>query len=138
MKRYHIHIEPQVDETVKHIIEDYWQIENGEFVNTVVSLTKKHALKDYQITKLIKGNSHCIVSEKCFKCDYYIERQIETRGRFNIYRYAPLLCQKCKEKSERIEFEKMQQFLRQNQIEEDKLEKEKKDKFSRQFLRKNG
>jgi hypothetical protein len=95
-------------------------------------------LKDYQITKLIKGNSHCIVSEKCFKCDYYIERQIETRGRFNIYRYAPLLCQKCKEKSERIEFEKMQQFLRQNQIEEDKLEKEKKDKFSRQFLRKNG
>lgn len=131
MKRYHIHIEPQVDETIKHIIEDYWQIENGEFVNTVVSLTKKHALKDYQITKLIKGNSHCIVCEKCFKCDDYIDRQIETRGRFNIYRYPPLLCQKCKEESGRIEFQKMQQFLRQNQIEEDKLEKEKKDKFSK-------
>lgn len=111
MYGYKVHIETNLDETSKVVIEDYWSMENDEFVNNFTYLSQKYNLKNHEITKLVKANSYCIVNEKCLNCNEMFERKVETKGNFKNKNHKKR-CEKCQ-----IDYLQEQQRAEEERIE---------------------
>jgi hypothetical protein len=54
MEKCRIIFKEEVDEKLKTLVNDYWEIKNGKFVYpTLRVLSDKHCLKSFQITQLV-------------------------------------------------------------------------------------
>ncbi len=129
MEGYSIHFEEGIDSETKKIAEEYWEIENGEFVNTVSYFFDRYSLNQNQLSKLIKANSHCKVQEICADCSETFDRFVPTKGYFK-FKY-PVTCPTCKEKIEQDRIESKKRYLEEQKIEQEKIEQESKEKFDK-------
>ncbi len=92
MVNYSIHFELDIDELPRKISEEYWQIENDEFVNKPTFLGEKYNLSRHEITKIVKLNSYCLIRENCFKCKEPFESEVRTQSCFPSYKYVCTIC----------------------------------------------
>ena len=129
MEGYSIHFEEGIDSETKKIAEEYWEIENGEFVNTVSYFFDRYSLNQNQLSKLIKANSHCKVQEICADCSETFDRFVPTKGYFK-FKY-PVTCPSCNERIEQDRIESKKRYLEEQKIELEKIELESKEKFEK-------
>lgn len=89
MNDFKIHILEELDPESTSIIDDYWSIENGKFLNAPKLIASKNNLKINDLNKLIKANSVCKINHgECEDCGIELIKEITSQSAFktNIYR----------------------------------------------------
>jgi hypothetical protein len=108
MENYSIHFEQGYDETKKNIIEDYWQIENEEFVNKPAFLGEKYKLDRFAITKIVRTYSYCLMIKHCDSCNGFFEVKVRSQNHFPGCENICLICE------ERLEMERVKRKKENN------------------------
>lgn len=66
----------------KEIIEKYWKIDNGEFVNSPRLIKKKYNISQSELTNIIKSYSELSFYVYCPNCISYEHNNVESQTRF--------------------------------------------------------
>ena len=114
MKEFSITIQPNIDEKLNQITNEYWLMNELEFINKPTELTEKYGFTLAELNKVIKEHTSCkIIHGICSDCNTSIEDTVFSQSRFkevirNKYRSSKI-CDTCNEKRLREYQEKTKQ-----------------------------
>lgn len=96
MKDPIINYKPEIDANTKQIIDDYWKIENGKFLNTVKNLLVKYGFKLGALEIVIKSNSgYESFFPECIDCKVETSKIVHLRRNIPSFSYIGFRCTIC-------------------------------------------
>lgn len=86
-----------LEEDYLSIIQDYWQIDNSEFVNRPKQIIEKYNISQSDLNRIIKDNSECIVVQgHCISCGLEISKSVFSQTSFKeAYIRSKNRCSQC-------------------------------------------
>ncbi|AOW08939.1 hypothetical protein [Flavobacterium gilvum] len=123
MKDYEIHIDEDLDAKSKQMLNDYWLIQDGIFLNKVAGIIKMHGIKQGELNTLLEKHAHCEINHgNCCECDKEMKDKIFLRSDFN-YTFKSKVnnCSECREEFRRKNEKEWKEH--QNRQEEKRKEK---------------
>jgi len=108
MKKYTIIFKEEVDEKLKILVNDYWEVNEGKFVYpSLESLADKHSLKKTKITELVTSLADYMQwMGACTGCGEPIFEKVKNRGNFKWYGIIREKCTGCELQERKNQAEK--------------------------------
>lgn len=104
MKDYKIHIDEGLEIKTKKILNDYWLIQNNNFLYKATEITKMHDITQGDLTKLVKKNSYCeVLHGNCRECNEVMREKTTSKSEYiSSIRDKSHTCSQCRAKFRRM------------------------------------
>lgn len=126
MEGFKLILKENPDERLSIIVNEYWDIKNGKFVNSPKKMIEKYDTDYYGLQQMIKKHSYCkVILGYCSDCGLEITKEVSSQLAFKGVSKIPeaILCESCRmDRQKKLENEKLEKIETQNRIREEILE----------------